>query len=337
MEDSTDQDVHRGYEFEEGMFARIRSWVDVAPWIRLGRAMRLLSSPPSFVAVLLVIVLWNLAGFATPLPLRLADVFAVTQRPFSVVSLFEPRHWTEFAKAIAVIVVGIPCFQFVARSGVVLCAGHPPPPVRQTIQMVRERMISSLVLPLIPMGCLAVFVLLAWIARVPGAMAESPAWDALVGVGLAIACLPVGILGFGACFAIPMALVAMVAEPDPDPIDSLSRGYEYLYRRPLQLTFYLGIGLVLVLVSQWIAEGVCETVRFAADQLSENQVERAGAEFATERFLEAWVSTLTIGIIGGIYLLLRYNAGGQEVEDIYLPPATSDVSLPELPDDAYDS
>ena len=58
-------------------------------------------------------------------------------------------------------------------------------------------------------------------------------------VAAAIA-LPCGILAFGANVAVPLSWAALTNERDPDPLDSLSRGYEYLFRRPLRLRTVLG-------------------------------------------------------------------------------------------------
>jgi hypothetical protein len=40
--------------------------------------------------------------------------------------------------------------------------------------------------------------------------------------------------------------------------------------------------------------------------------------------------TLSWSLIGGIYLLLRQDAGGQEVEDLWIESAQPAVTLPEL-------
>ena len=43
------------------------------------------------------------------------------------------------------------------------------------------------------------------------------------------------------------------------------------------------------------------------------------------------VLTLLWNLVGGVYLLLRYDAGGQEVEDLWQPAPPAKSSLPDLP------
>ena len=76
--------------------------------------------------------------------------------------------------------------------------------------------------------------------------------------------VPAGLLAFGALFAIPLALVAMVNESDPDLFDSLSRGYEYLMRRPLSIVWYSLVCILLIYVISQFLSGIA----FASQTLS---------------------------------------------------------------------
>ncbi|MEM0926274.1 MAG: hypothetical protein AAGJ83_09590 [Planctomycetota bacterium] len=336
MEEPTDQTVHRGYEFEEGMFSRVRSWCDVAPWIRLGRVVRVLSSLPYVLAFFLFWALMRLVVWASQsafgLFLGLGSPMSYSENALASTALLPT--WSGL---IVLFLAGIPVFLFVARAGVVITAGHPPPPVGLTLRLIRQRLLRSYVLPLVPVSCLLVFGTLAYLVRLPAMISTSSQWDWFIGGLLGLACLPFGLLGFGALVAIPLGLVAMIAEPDPDPIDSLSRGYEYLYRRPLHLVFYAVVSCVLVAVMAALLTGICGVAREAALRMSGNPFESLGADWMIGVFLEAWLGTLLVGLTGGAYLLLRYNASDQEVEDIYFPASPLRESLPELPKEAYES
>jgi hypothetical protein len=50
-----------------------------------------------------------------------------------------------------------------------------------------------------------------------------------------------------------------------------------------------------------------------------------------------WQITLLGAWLGGAYLLLRHDTGGQEIEDLWRPPSTPPAELPELPEQAYRS
>ena len=167
-----------------------------------------------------------------------------------------------------------------------------------------------------------------WLSAVTGVMA--------VGISL-----PIGILGFGALFAIPLGLIAMVSEPDPDPIDSLSRGYEYLYRRPFSLAWYFVVAGGMVWLAKYLILGIAGTSEIALAiasrliRIDETMVQSGQVTIMV--IVCAWLATLAMGLTGGVYLLLRRDAGGQEVEDFWSPPQESDPPLPELPSEAYQS
>ena len=175
-------------------------------------------------------------------------------------------------------------------------------------------------------------MLLGWLANLLGDVSWINSILAVVTVAIAIPC---GILAFGANAAIPLSWAALANERDPDALDSLSRGYEYVFRRPLQLVLYLTISLVIVGVAVLLAIGVSE----AAIQICSRLLGFCGTP---ENMIAATVNLLSHlpvvvlltsmwSLLGGIYLLLRYDAGGQEVEDLWQPEPTPPPPLPSLP------
>ena len=159
--------------------------------------------------------------------------------------------------------------------------------------------------------------------------------ESLLAILVAVIAVLCGLLAFGSHFAIPLGWAALAQERSPDPLDSLSRGYEYLFRRPLHLIGYGTLALVLVLMIGGLATGV------AAAGVSVSEIalgSNASAQSLVQRVagVLTWLPiavavTLAWGLIGGVYLMLRCDAGGQEVEDIWMPPVTPRVPLPKVP------
>lgn len=330
------------------MFARVRSWVDIAPWIRLTRTLRILSSPSYVSATFLLCLLLRLAGVSVK----------ETWARYSFASLMPSNtEWTarfvngrfdvtvgEILTILLVpmfVLVSVFVFQVVARAGVMLTAGHDLPAASESIRLIATRFLKSLVLVFVPFACVTVFAGLAFLVRLPGWFTEDSWWNSLIGGLFALACVPLGLLGFGALFAIPLGLVAMVSEPDPDPIDSLSRGYEYLYRRPLHLVFYASVSSAILYVASFVLGGICATIEgfsaWMATLVFERSGEQLGISATVLTLFESWLLTLAISLIAGSYLLLRYNAGGQEVEEVFHSTPPADQPLPQLPHEAYES
>ncbi len=127
----------------------------------------------------------------------------------------------------------------------------------------------------------------------------------------------------------------VINEQDPDPLDALSRGYEYLFRRPIQLVFYVLFSVLLLTVVGSLASAVA----WSASEIATSALWFVGSSDALQRITSSilWrfpavvVLTLTWSLVGGVYLLLRYDAGGQEVEDLWQPTPPERPSLPDLP------
>ena len=112
----------------------------------------------------------------------------------------------------------------------------------------------------VPLACVLVVMAVANTGHLVGsAEFDSERWTTLFGTAAiaALLAIPCGVLVFGANFAVPLGWAAMAVEREPDPLDALSRGYEYLYRRPLQLVMYLpSVGCDSVGGDVFIADGV---------------------------------------------------------------------------------
>ncbi|KAA5546205.1 hypothetical protein FYK55_04765 [Roseiconus nitratireducens] len=371
------------------MFQHFRSWVDVAPWIRLFPTLRILAAP---VHVAIVLVAWaatvlttaqllqpvptDLAGGSVSLPTTFQQARSVRGRgvsPLLAENRLTPQQpeddvvMTALAKpdelfaglppifatlrqqrvlplAIflsSMLLIWVPVVLTISRSGAVLAAGRPLPEMGTTLRWVRRRLAKSLLLPLVPWVCVLAFSIAVFVLRLPSLWVAAPWLSVVTGAIATVLLLPAGILAFGALFATPLGLAAMINEPDPDPIDSLSRGYEYLVRRPLSLVWYWIVSAALIYVASRLLGGVVTATMILASMVGTLFSPDATFIMTTRTLVEAihvaWLITLGIALLGASYLLLRRDAGGQEVEDLWFPPAEVDEPLPELPEQAYKS
>jgi hypothetical protein len=271
----SESEIHSGYPFEEGMFARMRCWVDVAPWARLARVPRLIASPSYVGLVTVTVGLSRLCyrGCFRPAPqpdspAEPAPSATLLGWPSAPPTLPEGEIAAVAVFAVLMWILWTPLIQLVARGGASLTAGRGLPSLVTAARALRQRWWMSYLVPLVPWVGAVLLGLGLWLLRLPN-LALQPVWVS-VGTGwlLGLATLPLGILCFGAAAAIPLGLVAMACEPDPDPIDSLSRGYEYLFRRPLSLVWLALVSTVLSAVAAILLGGLCAVWRWGAVRLS---------------------------------------------------------------------
>jgi hypothetical protein len=153
----------------------------------------------------------------------------------------------------------------------------------------------------------------------------------------AIAALPIailiGLIAGGAFAAIPLAIAAAVLEKQPDVLDCLSRGYEYLFRRPIYLLFY-AICATLLVATVWqlanLVVGAAILIGGWGLQIgSGDRTVPHGFRWLLLRLPPAVALTAGWGQVGAIYLLMRQAANDQEVEDIATSP--TDTKIAEMP------
>lgn len=223
----------------------------------------------------------------------------------------------------------------VARAGACYVAGRPQS-LTLHVRTVVSRWKALLGLLAILLG--ATLLLLGGLTLIGtlGRLASGGAGEWLA-MAAAIVALPLAILTglftAGAVIALPLALVAVVIEKQHDAFDSLSRGYEYLFRRPIHLAFYV-VGSAALLVVIGIA---ANAIAFAARTLggaalafgSGGDLSSRAMAGCLSSFPSAIVVTAALGLIGAIYLLMRQAANDQEIEDIAVSPV--DLREPELP------
>ncbi|MGB7346552.1 MAG: hypothetical protein WBD20_20190 [Pirellulaceae bacterium] len=352
-ETATSEEIHTGYDYESGFLMRARQWTDLLPWLRLVRVMRVAGSPPLVLLVAITFAVWfsghvnffrdsvssGLSAKAIEKSLASRDTLAVLPRyiqlmiPTDVFQLESRGSWWEpFAAMLWSLLIWLPTTLLLMRQGGLLTAGRPMMGFVDAGKFAIRRSPYALVIAFVPLLCV-LFICLA--LAVLGWVSRAGDWIAYpLSILTAIIALACGLLAFGANIATPLGWAALANEKEPDPLDALSRGYEYLYRRPLQLVIHGLAGMVILFVVTTLAA----LVAVSAVNVSNYALALSGAPketiVSTALMLSFFPSVVAVtlfwSIVGGVYLLMRYDANGQEVEDIWQSPLVSETALPEL-------
>ncbi|MGI9472748.1 MAG: hypothetical protein ACR2NZ_14515 [Rubripirellula sp.] len=345
---------HRGHDLESGLLSRFREWVDVLPWIRLGRTMRAVASPPLLLMVAATFFVWRVGesqilgigpieSFLTDDMLSLRNDSARLARfihqtnATSVYDLGVGVSWWQVILGLSwTVVVWAPAGILLTRQGGCLTAGRPMMSFQTGLALAVRRSPAAWLSSFVPLACVFAMTLLiaafGWMSRW---LPDVRAIEAVFALLSALIAIPCGILAFGANVAVPLSWSAIANEEQPDTLDSLSRGYEYLFRRPLQLVGYVVVALFILWVVRLLASGVA----IAAIAVATNTLMFCNSPMPVVEMVSVMLAHLPAvalltslwSLIGGIYLLLRYDAGGQEVEDLWLPDPVPSTPLPQVP------
>ena len=350
----TENQVHDGYDLETGLLARLREWIDVLPWLRLIRILRVVGSPPLIGLVALTFAVWKIGitlmgldalGPYDPEVASTAGQHSVRftaylqhLNPTSVFSdNLEIVWWKNLLGTCWSVLVWTPIAILLTRQGGLLTAGRPLMPLSNAISLALSRMFAGWLAAVVPLGCISVFaVLIMLIGWFSGIVGDITWLNFLLAAGTLLFAIPCGVLAFGANVAIPLSWGALGNERDPDAMDSLSRGYEYLFRRPLHVVLYLLIaalmaGLVTILAIGITTAAIQINLRIlafsgAADGMLETSTDLLSYLPVVVFLTAAW------SLLGGVYLLLRYDTGGQEVEDLWQADILPEPPLPSIPE-----
>jgi hypothetical protein len=363
-------DSHAGHDLETGVLARIREWTDVFPWLRLTRTLRVAGSPPLILLVAATFALWRpVLAAIVPLadhtsgahvlpvgsppqspeltPMGIAAAIGQQVHIMIPTAAFDAAGVHGSASILArdlslpaalgailwSLVVWTPVVMLLLRQGALLSSGRPMQSLGSGLHQAVRQIPVAWLIAAVPLACvslLAVMILLiGWVGRITYPV---PWFEAILAVVVVVIAIPAGLLVFGANVAVPLGWAAAANERDRDALDSLSRGYEYLMRRPLHLACYAGVSLVILTVAGWLAFAIGT----AAGQVSIATLELAGATRSLQLtvlailgyFPQIVMLTLFWSLVGGSYLLLRFDAGGQEVEDLWMPVDESGRRLP---------
>ena len=351
-------EVFEGNRLETGVLQRARRWRDAIPVLVLVDAVRVAGSPLCVGMIWLTLGLHHgllsldLSRYGIPLTSWIGQPGSQSGFPWST------PPWTDlppvadvppdagFADSALALTLGLVRFALVgllwlvpagivARAGACYVAGRPQPFSWQAREVLRRWrvLVTVAVLPLL--AILVLVVAMALLGCV-GRLANFPLLGWVGGVAT-LATLPfailAGLLAVGATVAVPLAIVAAAIEKQPDAIDCLSRGYEYLLRRLVHLAIYLlaaGL-LVLLLVTfgSWLAAAAAHLGGFAV-RLGSGSESMANSLSGRLAHLPLAIGvTAAWGLTGAVYLLLRQAANEQEIEDIAV--TEYDMRPPDLP------
>ncbi len=134
------------------------------------------------------------------------------------------------------------------RAGALYAAGRDGEGFGDTAKLTLSRWKTLLQVSLLPWVCVIglslPLLLVAAVSRIPTVgrgIAE------VLGLLASPMLLGIGLLAAGALFAIPLALASIAVEKRDDGFDALSRGYEYILRRPVQTMAY-SISMLLLMI-----------------------------------------------------------------------------------------
>ncbi|MCM2372865.1 hypothetical protein [Aporhodopirellula aestuarii] len=332
---------------EKRLLDHVRTWVDVFPWLRLVRVCRVAGGPVWVTHVLLVFLLW-VAGLSwlgsddgiLSDEVSIGSLISTSVRtavlPSDVIVGVPPRSYFpgpvfqvdlggdcpplsfDWKTVAWTIVIWLPTAMALLRVGAVLTAGRDMPSYLSTFRDVFRRIPAALLIVILPTLVASFFWLvsegLTWMAALVSGSSEVSHWAGWVTLPVVLpATVIAAVLILGGKFATPLGLAALMIEPDADPIDSLSRGYEYTLRRLPQLVLLIAVATVIasVVVAGWAC------VLFVGDGLTGAFGPSNLPLLQCLSVLPAVIAVIFLwSMIGGIYLLLRQSAGGQEVEDL---------------------
>jgi hypothetical protein len=325
------------YGPERRLLDHVRTWIDVFPWLRLVRVCRIAGGPVWLMHTLLVMFVWMVGlrwlGGEQPSPDGSWMSNPAIMLPLSTTLM--PGDWiapipgsTTFASSLNwqiivwTILLWMPTAMALVRVGALLTAGQDMPSYITTFRAVAVRLRGALIILLVPALAAALFWGIAagasWLAEFVGGESDRATWASWLTLPIVLpATVVASVFLVAGKFAVPLALTALMVESDADPIDSLSRGYEYTLRRLLQLGLLciVAVSISAFVVMAWV--GLSNVGQTLATSFGSPHRELPRCL----SILPAVVAIMLLwSMIGGIYLLLRQSANGQEVEDLAIEP-----------------
>ncbi len=315
-------DIFHGSQLESGLFQRVRTWRDAIPSLVLVDSLRVAGSPLLVTGVWIVLglqdwLLTRLPGGPPLFPTRVDGPFGALTLPGLPETAPLGR---ELIRGLLLAALWLVPAALIARAGACYAAGRS-----QTLldhgRVVAGRwanLLMTLLIPAVAVAALAGLLVVVGIAcRLGGSWSVAPILSALVALPIATVA---GTIAAGAVFAVPLAIVATVIERQPDSFDAISRGYEYLLRRPVHLALNLLGCVALLAVIGLLAEAITRAAigvsAYALRIGSGTDVTTAWLLPMLTRFASAVVWTAAWGLVGATYLVMRQATSDQEVEDI---------------------
>lgn len=355
---------------ESGFLLRLRTWRDALPWLALVDCLK----PATSVITLGLVgatfwlsvgltyavdrflrnasggdagmLQWRIPGHdywgwpaADDRPAHLYDALTIVAGPAMRMVLgggaLTELLWLALYQVLLLALWAIPA-AYVMRQCALSMAGRLTMGTGEGLAHAARRLPALLLAVLIPAMAVALillyFIISGWVARIPSIGGALAIVVQLVGLPLAIVA---GLLSFGGFAAVPLAWAAVANEQEGSGFDGISRGYEYVLRRPLQMLFYILIAAAIAYALSLLATGVATA---ATAVVASGFRIGAGPDLALPDPIVALLASLpTIVVLtlfwslaAGIYLLLRRSANHQEIEDVWESPRPQPEPLPEL-------
>ena len=250
----------------------------------------------------------------------------------------------------------------IARSAAMQMAREEKIGLSQSLRFAVRKWSSFCGGPLFPMLGVTMVIVPMWAvgllmrADFMAAIASAAAWPLMLLASMLIVILLLGVL-----FGWPLMWPAIATE-NSDSFDALSRSYSYVFQRPFHYLWYAIVAAALGGLATLIVHGVVETVvylpRWAAsasfsageDRMAELAGDAAaaapGAMFTSARtmiwFWSGCVRAVALGFVfayfwtaaSAIYLLLRFEVDGAEMDEIHVDSSGETYGLPTLETDA---
>lgn len=305
-----------GHNLEAGLLQRARSWRDVLPPLVMLQSLRVSGSPIYLtLSLATIIVLSGLNGARWDGeihdPLRF-----VRSLPSLVPATLDNLGWMVVSALIAMIPIAL-----TMRAGALYAAGRDSESLTANFKIVGRSAVTLLFVLLLPTACIS--GLLVPVAAL-AVLAHIPSIGLLLTEAFAVFVVPfailIGLVAAGSVIAIPLAWASVTIEKRRDAFDALSRGYEYLYRRPIQTLLYLAISGGLAVLLGWIATAVA----YAGAVIVGRLFALVSGDEPLPMVIRVVLSDLPLAVmmttlwatLGAVYLLLRKDANQQEIEDI---------------------
>lgn len=305
-----------GHQLEAGLIQRVRSWRDLLPALVMLQSLRV-SGSPIYVSLSLatVVVVAGLNGLSLNHevvdPIRFVRfwpaAFALTPISFG---------WGLLSVLIAMLPIAL-----TMRAGALYAAGRDGETLTASLKLIGQSALTLLLVVILPAVCIvgllvpvAAYALLAHVPGVGNGLTE------ILAIFVAPFAILIGLVAAGSTVAIPLAWASVAIEKRRDAFDALSRGYEYLYRRPVQTAVYLLLSAALAWLIGWMAKWVA----FAAGIIIGRLFALVSGGEPLPIVLQVILANLSLATtmttlwatFGAVYLLLRQDANQQEIEDI---------------------
>lgn len=346
-------------DLESGFLLRLRTWRDALPVLSIVDALRPASSVIAWLIVTVPLVIANLGaelftkyfgtweawdirktsdvdpsyGWAIAESYGLFDIFSPVLRFYSTDGLASSGIVLIALQIGLVLLWGVPA-GFIMRQSALAVSGRLSMSTRECLGFVLRRIPAMINAVAIPLFVIAVLFLVAYVSVVSARLPVAGWW---LSSTLQILSLPLfiagGVIGAGTLVAVPLAWAAIAIEEDGSSFSAISRGYEYLLRRPLQLFLLLvlcfGATTLILGITSWVS-AFLRSILSRVEEFSAAEQSATVYGAVIDSFPKVIALVAFWSLVSWVYLMLRRSANGQEIEDVWEPKSEKPEQLPTL-------